>query len=699
MINTIINSIIWGGNGVLVPATNVYPQTYIPVDSETLVAGDVAVPGFIFTSDLTKKEVVLSGAWTNGINLNALLGELGNPYVFTNENGSTLIGTTSLAGSAFAGVGGTGVNYIKLTGKDKDTPFIVSAGSGQSGVLFNPQVAGAILRFNNVIAKDVGYAGFLFSSPSSGGSYWKKLILTFCGKDGLVTEGESHYFGHVSTDTRAENIVLVHCFGKDNGREGLQIKWADRTRAYNGTYRNVGQVADTAQQHGWQVEVSKDTQIIDNIFDGCKRPFNIFSHDIIIDGGFTRWTSTAGYIGKASTFWSGHPNLTGVKVIFKNHTFIFDNAGSGYLAQWEETGCDLEFQNCVFSDNINSSIVQDIRVGGTNNLIGTTTTNGNTVVAKATLLTLMPTYVSNTYNNKDFNNLSPATYWFNRGVGKGSPTDRTIQILDVEEAPTESVAYGTTYASLTNPSTVDCLLSNGTVEALPITWAQGSYDGNVAGTYTIYGTPTGYTNTDNVKCEKQIVVAAYVNPNTVRVNFASNSSTYVGSGNWNHLAQNFTSGVITVKGDNSGQTLASLRNVGGSLTGFQVNITTVFDSGDNGQVAGGAGAFPDAAIRSHWTTPGAPSRAFKITGLNTGTTYTLKFLGSAADYLSGSSHLIDITVAGGSGGGTLTNQETEANISNTINFTCVPNGSGEITVTLANNTTGVNYLNLLELSW
>lgn len=157
--------------------------------------------------------------------------------------------------------------------------------------------------------------------------------------------------------------------------------------------------------------------------------------------------------------------------------------------------------------------------------------------------------------------------------------------------------------------------------------------------------------------------------------------------------------MITVKGDNSGQTLASLRNVGGSLTGFQVNITTVFDSGDNGQVAGGAGIFPDAAIRSHWTTPGAPSRVFKITGLDTGTTYTLKFIGSAASYLSGSSQLITLTVAGGSGGGTASNQETDSNITNTIDFTVVPNGSGEVTVTLANNATGVNYLNAFELSW
>jgi hypothetical protein len=49
-------------------------------------------------------------------------------------------------------------------------------------------------------------------------------------------------------------------------------------------------VADTAQQHALQVEVSADTRFYDNIFDGAKRSVNIFSHDIIIKGGVIRWT-------------------------------------------------------------------------------------------------------------------------------------------------------------------------------------------------------------------------------------------------------------------------------------------------------------------------------------------------------------------------------------------------------------------------
>lgn len=187
--------------------------------------------------------------------------------------------------------------------------------------------------------------------------------------------------------------------------------------------------------------------------------------------------------------------------------------------------------------------------------------------------------------------------------------------------------------------------------------------------------------------------------NTILLSLGSNSSNYVGTGNWNHIHQSFSSGVQTIKGDNSGDTLTSLRKTDGTLTGFQVDITVVFDSGDNGQNPGGAGLYPDNATTSHWTTPAAPSRTFKITGMDSGTTYSIKFLGSAADYLPGTTQLIDITVSGGSGGGTITNQEIDSNISNTIDFTVVPTGGGEVTVSLANNATGVNYLNIVEISW
>jgi len=189
--------------------------------------------------------------------------------------------------------------------------------------------------------------------------------------------------------------------------------------------------------------------------------------------------------------------------------------------------------------------------------------------------------------------------------------------------------------------------------------------------------------------------------NNVLVNLAGTGGAYVGSGNWNNIFQNFSTGNQTIKGDNSGVTLASLRTTLGDLTGYQLNIVTGFDSGALGQAAAGAGVYPDNAILGNWSSPGASgtSRSFKLTGLDNAKTYTIRILGSAADYLAGSSQLVTVQVSGASGGGTLSNQETDSNISNKMIFPgCVPTG-GEITIRVERTATGVAFVNVLDFEW
>lgn len=700
MINGIINSILWGTSGGGALRAIQYPQDRPTLTTpQTRAAAGLTVAGILFQVDLTSKHVILSGTFADGLAINGIENALGDPLLLTNENASTIIGALSLTpASAITVIGDT--NNLELWGLDKDTPLVLR--SDESGLVFNPQIGGSTIRMYNMLAEDVGYSGFLFTVPSSGGSYHRKTIGGFLNVDGLVTEGEGLYFGHVSTDTPHNYLALVHCAAKDKGRNGFQHKWGLKARCYNHTYRNIAQVADTAQNQAFQVEVSKDTILYDFIFDGAKYSMNLFTHDLIVDGGFTRWTVGAGYIGVASDFWPAHANLNGVKVLFRNHTFILDNGGAaGYVAQWAETGCDLEFQNCRFSANINASIVQDIRVGGSNSLIGTTTTNGNTSVAKATLLAQLPTYLSDDPYNKDFSNINPTAYWAVQGAGKGSQSNRTTEILDVKEVVGQTVVYGTVFGDLTLPSTLPCFLSTGQWEDLPINWAVGSYDGDVDGVYTVYGTPVGYTNTDNNRSEAIVTVEAYVNPDTVRINLTGAAGTYVGSGNWNNiLATGFATGAQTIKGDNAGSTLASLRRVGGTLTGYGLTINTGFDTGALGEDSGG-GIFPDAAIIGTWANPGASgtSRTFKFTGLDNAKTYIIKTLSSVDVDITGSSHLVTIQVSGASGGSTVTNYEADGNKTVLNTFTgCVPTG-GEITIRVEKRTAGQAVINAIEFEW
>ena len=99
-----------------------------------------------------------------------------------------------------------------------------------------------------------------------------------------------------------------------------------------------------------------------------------------------------------------------------------------------------------------------------------------------------------------------------------------VTSLDISSVATISdinVAYGTAIASANLPSTVNATLSDGTKQALVITWDNGTpaYDANTAGTYVFSGALTlqsNITNTNNLKTSVNVIVAAQpVSPITV----------------------------------------------------------------------------------------------------------------------------------------------------------------------------------------
>ena len=673
-------------------SNNIYPDD-APTFTlpETLVAADASVAGILFTADLNgANHIVLSGNWVDAIQLNAISGQVGDPVKFKNENSSMLIGTSSKAASAF-GVIGT-VNNIEVWGNNKDEPFPISAGSGQSGFVFNPTADGTIVRIYNAMGKDNGYSTVLFTANIAG--TYRKDNLSWIGDEGVVTEGEHIYLGNVSTRRAFDYIISVHCHAKSRGREGIQIKWTTNAIIYNHTYRTIGQVADTAQQHAFQWEAC-NAKMYDMIFDKAKRSFNIFAHGCELDGFYLEFTGTTGYIGVASDFFPGDPSLNGQPVILRNGVVVWRGGASVYLAQWAETGCNFEIHDTKFYGNFNTNILQDIRVGGSNSF----TNNGNTFHDISELIELE--YKSDTYTSKDFNSLVPGSHYFNLGWGKATPPRRTIEIVDAIEEVDESVVYDTPFGDLTLPSTGRFMLSTGKWITLPITWAEGAYVQDVAGTYRIYGTPTGYTNTGNNRVEKDVTVEAYVNPDTVRINLGGTGASYVSTGNWNNIFQSFSSGAQTIKGDNSGDTLASLRRVGGTLTGYGLTINTGFEGNITGEDSGG-GVFPDAAIIGNWLNPGSAGtgRSFKFTGLDPAKTYVFNILASIDAGISGASHLTTIQVAGASGGGTFSNQETKGNKTNILTYAgCVPTAGGEITITVTKTATGQAPINVIEFSW
>lgn len=192
--------------------------------------------------------------------------------------------------------------------------------------------------------------------------------------------------------------------------------------------------------------------------------------------------------------------------------------------------------------------------------------------------------------------------------------------------------------------------------------------------------------------------------NDVIVNLTGVVPNYVTGRNYNHLGQAFASGVIPILGENAGDTLASLRTTRGALTGYQVNIINAnFQGESNGQNSDGV--FPLNFNYDEWTAvvSAGVSVAFKITGLNNALVYTLKIMCSAHSGIAGN-HLIDITVAGASGGGTTTGFDEKGNVNNIINgvsgWSVVPL-AGEITITVTKNlsNTGIANVSGFDLSY
>ncbi|HIZ83101.1 MAG TPA: Ig-like domain-containing protein [Firmicutes bacterium] len=84
----------------------------------------------------------------------------------------------------------------------------------------------------------------------------------------------------------------------------------------------------------------------------------------------------------------------------------------------------------------------------------------------------------------------------------------TPTIKSVEDLTALTVDYGTAYADLELPETVKVTLSDDTTADAAITWAEGDYDGNTAGTYTLTGTlrVDGAENPDNLTASIQVTV-------------------------------------------------------------------------------------------------------------------------------------------------------------------------------------------------
>lgn len=668
----------------------------------------------IFTAQLGgKSQILIRGPWNTGVALNGVGGSRGAPLEIMNENSSTQAGLSSDASNH--GLSAVNiVNFVHLSGQNKNNSFKFSAGAGRSGLVMLPIATvtnrGLVFRGVNLSGKDIGYAFLLFSVGILGYEY-KLCVNVHLKKKGLIGAGgvqggdggEGGYWGHddPSVQSRTRRLVCLHNAWMNLPREAEQWRYVDQLISYNRTGRNAGRSAISGQNHLSQVEDSNGFDLYP-LEDGGPRLVNIITHGWTRQHFFSRYDGGAGgygYIGKANDHFSGSPRLNvswvaGVKKIVIRDGIIYADSPSPYAYLIDETDCDIDFINLIVTDN-HSALYSDNR-GAHSNVI---TVTNVVYVPKSTIP--LPVYKSDDVDTADFCKVI-SIYHYALGLGAQTPVAGDQAVVDILEIVDKTVPFGTAFgtngAGLSLPQTGSFRLSSRLFQTLSITWSVGAYDANTAGTYSVFGSPVvvaGVADPYGIQLECVVTVNG---PPTVKINLGGTSGSYIGTGNWNHVFQSFSTGVQTIKGDSAGQTLASLRNTDGTLMGWGVSITSGFQGDVTGMIA--AGLYPSSANHDEWTNPaGSGGRVFTITGLTPGHTYVFKLM-SSVDSAIGGSHIVDVTVAGASGGGVFTGFDAKGNVNNLINgsggISVVPTAGGVVTITVTKNT-GVASLSVIEI--
>lgn len=665
---------------------------YVPIPSAPFSTGyarpvaGLSVGGSIFPVDLGNTgplDVIYDGNFSGGMALNGLVGQRGLPYRGVNKDGTFIAGSpSSTTYHAVGALGGT--NWTELYGKDATTPWFAQAGAGMSAMGWDVLAGeGSTLKLINWLCTNIGYAGLLasngdFTVPTS----HRKIVQGFFRIDGIVTEGEgTGYVGHNGAPYGYTGVVVAyHNASKDKGREGFQHQHVSQGFVFNQTHVNSGQSGIGGQTNAFQLHNCAKHVIENLIFDGAPLPLNFFTHDTVIRNCYIRFQTAEGFVGRTdSSYFSGSALLNGIKVFFDQCDIVFDDGAAGTIAsfvQVAERTANIEVANSQIQKI--TALFNDQRVAGfTNSLVGTPTTNGNSISTTIP----RPVYLSTSPVSANYLLLDTTTagglYHYNKGRGYRTPVTGNLVLVEAIEVPDVQTALGTAWATVvgTLPSTMQYRLQSGSLVTLVTSWAQGAYVAGTPATYLVYGTPTvtaGNINPYTIVAEQTITVLPAP---SVKINLGVAGMTYIATGNWNHVEQSGT-GVQVIRGNNSGTTLGSFRDTSGAATGWGINLIDFMQGEANGPLT--SGLYPAVANQWEWTSF-AGGRSFKITGLTSGHQYNFKILCGVFGGIGGfTDHSVDINIsggAGGSGGGNFVGNLENDNRTNLIN------GSGGINVT------------------
>jgi len=396
------------------------PSLSTPV---TIIPSDEHVPSSSFLNTLhgmsshVGKDIILDGNFIDSIYLNDYTPTSAPPYYnFVNAIGA--IYGSNAGGYNRHGVSGvTDADHQRFYGLNALNPAIVRS-TLQNGFQLSSRAGGAHYILQNIVIDTPGASGTTFNFGGGGSNFYEDILLNGvrvfnAGQEGIC------YIGNTSSGFHYINTATVHdCFTYNSQREGTQWEHINLLLAYKNTVINSGQSGAGGQDGLIQLhDLGPGSLVRDSIYDGAPNMGTAFTHGTTVRNCYFRWTTAAPlFIGDATTsYFAGSSRLSGQPQLYDGCIFHCDNVGTlAQMANVAEVGCNIEFRNCIFSNNI-TALYLDTRAGSpSNSLIGTISTNGN---SKAAITA--PTYGAgyNVYSNYLTHGLCNSTTYRNLHMG------------------------------------------------------------------------------------------------------------------------------------------------------------------------------------------------------------------------------------------------------------------------------------------
>lgn len=337
------------------------PATVTDVVGSSLESSEI--PGN--TADILIGENAIPGAFNNRLRPNAI----SNRRFKSAGSGRIFIGGDNVAASqqVVASLNNSdNLSYYHLGFKGNSNAAV----TGTSGIFHQASVAGTTVFLEDIIVKNVEFAGALINEGTSG-EHYGTVTLRFYRVFGHWQEGEVFYIGntHKLADfSTINNIVIHHGYGTDKGRDGLQITHAadgtNRTcaRIDHVTIYDVGKKNEATQRLLTQIHNSNG-YVKKSIFQKGPEPANIFTHDFLFEDCYFEWDSNNPiYIGRlksATAFGSSALAGNGQPIIFRRCIFN-PSITVDRLARILETDCNIIFEDCYFSNRIAGGVLGNL---------------------------------------------------------------------------------------------------------------------------------------------------------------------------------------------------------------------------------------------------------------------------------------------------------------------------------------------------